>query len=336
MMNGEPSFDDILRQIGKSTKGGSGKYNNDSAYVGLGKGQIGKCKGNIEAFCSLVRLVYKQIRHLGKDISHAAQIVLDSKSDDEFFDKMKDELSGLGGDVHQKDDLGITKIDENWGKKILREVGKYIDKRELDSSLDIGCGDGSKTIMISKMLGIKLSNIHGTDVPNWGHFEENRNPNLNFKHIKNDESGESTGDLEYEDNSFNLVSMLMVIHHVKASMRQKLLDEVKRVAKPGAYVLIREHDAQNDYDKMLIDIEHSIFSRSYPGRIESDFLSTYYGDYLSKRQLSDMLASNGFKYVQSGFAYEDFGRKTISPTRYYWALYRTPTNNSKQKKYHLH
>lgn len=42
--------------------------------------------------------------------------------------------------------------------------------------LDIGCGDGTKTLRFSKELNLSKNNIYGTDIKNWGPYKE---------HIKN-------------------------------------------------------------------------------------------------------------------------------------------------------
>ena len=39
--------------------------------------------------------------------------------------------------------------------------------------------------------------------------------------------------------------------------------QLTRVLKPGGYLLITEHSASNDYDRMLIDIQHAFFELVY-------------------------------------------------------------------------
>jgi ubiquinone/menaquinone biosynthesis C-methylase UbiE len=119
--------------------------------------------------------------------------------------------------------------------------------------LDYGCGFGPKTIAYSKELGIPPKNIYGTDIKQWGPYNQQESKfKFNFKLLTDDYK------IDFDDNTFDIVSSFYVLHHV--SDLTNALNEIKRVLKPNGYVLILEHDNHDGYDNLLIDIEHLLYA----------------------------------------------------------------------------
>jgi ubiquinone/menaquinone biosynthesis C-methylase UbiE len=65
------------------------------------------------------------------------------------------------------------------------------------------------------------------------------------------------GKLPYDDNYFDIVTVLQVLHHVENC--KNLIDEIKRVVKPEGYIILREHDLRNNISKEAIDLTHLIY-----------------------------------------------------------------------------
>jgi len=294
-----------------------GKFGRGAEMKKINEGQIEACKGDIRTLTALLDLTYKHLKMVDWSPVDVGQFLLNTKTDEEYFRRILEALEKIKGVELAVDEMGINAVDRAQANKHWREVKFTVKGFNPQKYLDIGCGSGSKTLAIGQKFNIRPENIHGTDIPNWGHFEEARNKYLNFKYIKDNK-------LDYEPASFDFISIFMVIHHVPEQDRAGILAEVKRVAKPGAVILVREHDCQSDGDRMLIDIEHSIYSRSYPDRVEKDFVNNYFADYLSIKTTIDLFESNNFNYVNSDYDYKDFHRRQLQPTRGAWFVFKAP------------
>jgi len=118
--------------------------------------------------------------------------------------------------------------------------------------LDIGCGDGKKTQLFSKLFGIHHNNVYGTDIEMWGPYAQvDTNYSFKFKLINNNK-------LNYRDNNFDVISCFLTLHHVENL--SSILKEIKRILKPNGILIVIEHDVQNDYDHLLLNILHSIYT----------------------------------------------------------------------------
>jgi ubiquinone/menaquinone biosynthesis C-methylase UbiE len=118
--------------------------------------------------------------------------------------------------------------------------------------LDLCCGDGRKTKLFASYL--KIKNIHGTDIQEWGPYHKNRKLNFDFKLIKNNK-------LIYDDKSFDIITCFLSLHHIPNLTN--MLNEVHRVLKPNGIFFILEHNIFNIYDDILINIQHKLFSGLY-------------------------------------------------------------------------
>jgi len=95
--------------------------------------------------------------------------------------------------------------------------------------MDVGCGDGSRTIRIAKYFDIDMSKVHGID-NELNYIEECQN-SFNAQKV----------DLEYEniphsDDTFDLVICNQVLEHLKDFSR--VIDELIRVTNKEGYLLI--------------------------------------------------------------------------------------------------
>ena len=163
--------------------------------------------------------------------------------------------------------------------------------------LDFGCGFGAKTRLYSKELNIPKYNIFTTDIKQWSTYEqENIKHEFNFKYILED------GSIDYPDNTFDFITAFYVLHHIENLTHS--INEIKRVLKPNGYFLILEHDNHDDYDFLLIDIEHLFYAYFYDKKI--DFLKNpEYSKYYNWLEWNYYFSKHNFTYVNGNVLFTE-------------------------------
>lgn len=125
-------------------------------------------------------------------------------------------------------------------------VEHYLDKRAtfirqhvpVGCALDVGCGTGVFAERLSR-FGYDLTGID--PFPGMLRYLRHRRPDIPA-------IAASGQHLPFPDDTFDLVYCIAVMHHVAApdAVRLTLL-EMARVAKPGGYVLVWDHNPRNPY-----------------------------------------------------------------------------------------
>ena len=94
--------------------------------------------------------------------------------------------------------------------------------------LDIGCGDGDRTIRIAKYYNVSMSNVHGLDY--------NVDLITTCKKVFNASSIDlETDDIPYKDNTYDLVICNQVLEHLKNY--KKTISDAIRVTKNQGYLV---------------------------------------------------------------------------------------------------
>jgi ubiquinone/menaquinone biosynthesis C-methylase UbiE len=178
--------------------------------------------------------------------------------------------------------------------------------------LDIGCGDCKQTKVLGNIIGLPDSEIYGADISNWGEYnKEKRNKiGINIVDLKED------GILPFEDSKFCLISVFMVLHHVRPI--EKLLSEISRILKPNGYFFIREHDAMSKIDYMLCDIEHALYD--VVQRNDMTYFDKYHGVYYDWLEWDYILQKHGLKYLSGDFNSNSI-YYNLSPNRSFYGVY---------------
>jgi len=190
---------------------------------------------------------------------------------------------------------------------------KAIPNLKIKNYLDIGCGDCIKTQLLGQKLGLSDKNIYGADLKTWFGYEHKEKLNINLITIKND------GKLPFKDKQFDLISAFMVLHHV--DKLDILLKEINRCLQPGGYFIIREHDAVNDLDYMMIDVEHAINELVIPDKVNEKFYKEYYGVYHDWVEWRVIMNRHGLRQIEMG--YDSLSvRFNVAPTRYFYAIFK--------------
>lgn len=124
-----------------------------------------------------------------------------------------------------------------------------------ETVLDIGCGRGLLLIMAAKRLS--TGRAVGIDVWNRRLQSGNRPAktleNARIEGVANRVTV-ADGDasrLPFDDGTFDIVVTSLVFHHLEDSARQRALEEVARVLKPGGYLAMIELSHARAYAQVL-------------------------------------------------------------------------------------
>lgn len=183
--------------------------------------------------------------------------------------------------------LGDTNGSNDRGDNRMKSIEKYIINKQPKCDnymapscyLDIGCFDGSITQSIAKYFGINKSNTHGVDIKSCN------NSNITFTQY----DGKI---LPYDDNSFDLITCLMVLHHIPDDNISILLSEINRVMKPNGVLILREHDVNINNERTLLDIMHYFYDYVWVDSYELNEM--WVTNYKSHTEWSKRIISNGF------------------------------------------
>ena len=166
----------------------------------------------------------------------------------------------------------------------LTQVQRALDLSKVGQLLDFGGGCGDFVAALKNMCR-QGCEAHCLDIKRWITKEHT------LKHRSVKYSFVDTWRLPYEDNKFDLVTVLQVIHHLDHPLQT--LRELHRVLKPGGYLFVREHDCQSYEDQLCIDLEHFVYEVRFRGN--ERMCSTYEAKYYSRRHLAEMLHEVGFR-----------------------------------------
>lgn len=139
--------------------------------------------------------------------------------------------------------------------------------------LDVGAGDGEITIAMKQELDADAYIIDPKGKPNI-HYHLFHNWN------------------QIPGNSFNLVLLLNVLHHVPDNIKNEILGNILRVTVPGAMFIVKEHDYQgNDPDFILfLQVVHSFWYVKNNETVDQLYL-------FNKETLHNILTDHGFTLI---------------------------------------
>lgn len=170
-------------------------------------------------------------------------------------------------------------------RKILGE-----DKMNNLKYLDVGCLNGEKTVLFSKILNIPLSNTHGVNIP------------LLYKNVKDNkypfEYKKTNGyQIPYPDNSFDIITSFTFLYQIPNLT--EMMKEIKRVLKPNGIFILVDYDVQDKIDSMILDIDmifHQYLKEKNMNYLENP-LQTRYMNYMEW----DFILNKFFmKYLKAG------------------------------------
>lgn len=184
-------------------------------------------------------------------------------------------------------------------------------KNNIRNYLDVGCGSCFKTPLVGKLLNLKKKDIYGLNLEDdkeYDYINKGNKQYMNYDTYKENEA------FPYKDNFFSLMSFNMVLHHVNDI--DWILDQAYKKLKPNGLLLIMEHDAPTDFDKIICDALHL---NSYKYYDIKNTIST--GNYISWLEFNYIVTSHGFKLLKHELSmkYKD---TMMNVAKVYFNLYR--------------
>jgi ubiquinone/menaquinone biosynthesis C-methylase UbiE len=183
--------------------------------------------------------------------------------------------------------------------------------------LDLGCGDCSITPKYGKVFKLTPENIHGADIESWGNYNKDTRKvkEMTFTQITPDQP------YNYPDNNFSIISCFMVLHHV--ANLDFCLREINRITEINGYLYITEHMVTNFMEKMVVDIEHSIYEIAI--RNNNQYHKTYVNNFYHWLEWKIIMEKYGFKQINYEYLHYDIMNQD-DPSKKAWILYEKVTN----------
>jgi len=121
-------------------------------------------------------------------------------------------------------------------------VGVQFSLNERPNLLDVGCGVGE----MHAYLAGTFKEIYGVDV------SEASIAQARDRHPANDYRAMVEGHIPHPRGTFDVVTAICVLHHVESERWPGFLAELTRVARPGGFVCIIEHNPFNPLTQLAV------------------------------------------------------------------------------------
>jgi ubiquinone/menaquinone biosynthesis C-methylase UbiE len=268
-------------------------------------------KFGIDKVTNIEFIINNKKFYIGENSQKIINMIKNKNTDEEiynFISMIKENNASYGSD---------TKRGYKRAKDIFDIYNSLLcDKEKIDNYLDVGCNIGEITLEIKKIFN--LDNANCIDVESFS--GKKIEPLKGIKHITYDGIN-----IPFEDNTFNFVTLLQVLHHVEKL--NKFMKSLNKVMKIGGVIILREHDCYDDEFADLVDVEHMIWA-VYDGTDYKTFYDNSYSKYFSRKELVQLFSKYGFKqcFTKSNF------HKTHGATNYYYITFIKTDNYHKMER----
>ena len=162
------------------------------------------------------------------------------RSFDDFDPYAKDYRS-----IHTNN-IKITGVDSFYFAEMKVKMLTEFENNSVVKVLDVGCGDGATEVFMNKYF--TAWNIYAIDISAKS-IEETKS-----KNIKGCEFRLYDGkNIPFEDNTFDVIFMAGVLHHIDFSLHHGILQEINRVLKTNGRFYLFEHNPLNPVTKHLVN-----------------------------------------------------------------------------------
>ena len=206
------------------------------------------------------------------------------------------------------------------GASRVRDIQAALDEAAAESRrsgapleyLDVGCSEGRITAAVAGHLGLRPGSAFGVDV-----VDQPADPAFTFRRT----DGVT---LAFPDATFGLETMMMSAHHFREPA--KVFAEARRVARPGATLVMREHDTAPAYLALFFDLAHAVYAvmvnaEETPQQFAEAYAAGQYAFYRSRDQWAELIAPTGWKLVR--YIQPSLGpKKTTDFMQAYYAVFR--------------
>jgi SAM-dependent methyltransferase len=179
------------------------------------------------------------------------------------------------------------------GGSRIRDIQQALDtvKKVPDLQyLDIGCSEGQITSAVAKHLKLPKGRAHACDVVDV--------PAGPFTFTKLEDEAK----LPYATATFGLVTMFMSAHHFRDC--PAMFAEARRVMKPGALLVMREHDCRSPDRAIYYDVVHAIYACVATDEIAPAAFRGIYAEYRPIAGWVAALEEAGFAKISSRIVWD--------------------------------
>lgn len=258
----------------------------------------------------IVKKIYNiSERQPGKEYQLTERIILNAENDIDIYYNLSKYVPSTSIDFEKRGEVRVNQLSSVFESKFFRNnLGKL-------RYLDYGGGEGEITAAIAKHIGSTKENSFIVDVEEWfGNVYNVKYADiLTYKTIR-------IYQLPFDDNSLDFITCFQVLHHIKDY--KKIISEFYSILRPGGLLVLREHDCRDEYDRMLIDMEHSIYETTLKKIDKTSmlkYLSGYEAYYMSRDEWNQLFIKAGFKNITDNINSKLSEPKT--PARYYFEVY---------------
>ena len=125
-------------------------------------------------------------------------------------------------------------------------IRQYYGTQQPQRILDLGAGDGTCLTFFSQYF--PESELKGIDVS-----EESIRVAAEKKIPRTEVVAYDGQHIPYPDNYFDILLIAVVMHHIRFSEHEKLMQEVLRVLRPGGMIFIAEHNPHNPITHHIVN-----------------------------------------------------------------------------------
>ena len=127
----------------------------------------------------------------------------------------------------------------------IQEIRRKFKKAEFSKILDLGCGDGNSISVFNSLY--PSCQLFGIDI------SEKSIQTALSKNISNASFAKYDGKtIPHADNTFDMVFIACVLHHVDPAAHKDLFKEIFRVLKPDGRLVIFEHNPYNPFTRKIV------------------------------------------------------------------------------------
>ena len=178
-------------------------------------------------------------------ISSINQFVLEDRARHEIYSRLRRFVVGNRQALESIEQDSSARVERR-----VQQLQEFLPTR-IDSLLDLGNGNGQITEAVARAYALNPETAVGVDTV--ARAEES--PYYQQAYISPEEP------LPFADNSFQVATMLMVLHHLRDPAAA--LAEVYRVLEPGGLLLIRESDVPTrelkNFNAIMEDFYYRVF-----------------------------------------------------------------------------
>lgn len=170
-------------------------------------------------------------------------------------------------------------------RMLIKMIKNKLGHKKPIKILELGAGVGTATLDFSKSLNFSSYVVSDVSAPYLNVAKKRLLDDSRFEFVQ--AAGES---LPFEDESFDLVFSVYLFHELPSSVREKVLEESRRVLKSGGVIAICDSLQKDDEPKLNRVLEN------FP----IDYHEPFYKGY-TVWNTQESLVSLGFKGIESDF-----------------------------------